>query len=110
MSLYKISKIGTNALIIGFLIVIIVMLARQGRAASSEFAAAPLMTETSTKGPQSIFEIRPDLECTPGPSESASYYTNGLTPGGLCGDGDFVRGQLRDYSIADGIGGSLLEK
>lgn len=110
MSLYKISKITTNALIIGFLIVIIVMLARQGRSSSSDFTAAPLVTETSAKGPQSIFEIRPDLACTPGPSENASYYTNGLTPGGLCGDGDFVRGQLRDYSIADGIGGSLLEK
>ena len=112
MSLYKVSKITTNALIIGFLIVIIVMLARQGRA-SSEFAAAPLMTAATGKadsGAQSIFEIRPNLECTPGPSENASYYTNGLTPGGLCGDGDFVRGQLRDYSIADGIGGSLLEK
>lgn len=112
MSVYKVSKIVTNALIIGFLIAIIVMLARQGRA-TSDFSAAPLTTEATGKaasGPQSIFDIRPNLECTPGPSENASYYTNGLTPGGLCGDGDFVRGQLRDYSIADGIGGSLLEK
>lgn len=114
MSLYKVSKITTNALIIGFLIVIIVMLSRQGRSsASSGFAAAPLATEATGKaasGPQSIFDIRPDLACTPGPGENASWYSNGLTPGGLCGDNDFVRGQLRDYSIADGIGGSLLEK
>lgn len=113
MSVYKVSKIVTNALIIGFLIAIIVMLARQGRATTSGFSIAPLTTEATGKaasGPQSIFDIRPNLECTPGPSENASYYTNGLTPGGLCGDTDFVRGQLRDYSIADGIGGSLLEK
>jgi hypothetical protein len=34
----------------------------------------------------------------------------GLTPGGLCGDGEAVQSQLRDFSIENGIGGSLLEK
>lgn len=110
-SAYKISKMTMNAVIIGLLIVVVVMLSRQGRRSSYE----PAMLETkptaaATAGPQSIFEIRPNLECTPGPAESASYYTNGLTPGGLCGDGDFVRNQLREFNIENGIGGSLLEK
>ena len=111
-SLYKMSKMATHAVIIALLIVVVVMLSRQG-GRSSGFTPAPLETKATgaaTSGPQSIFDIRPNLECTPGPSANASYYTNGLTPGGLCGDGEFVVGQLRDFSIENGIGGSLLEK
>jgi hypothetical protein len=33
-----------------------------------------------------------------------------MTPGGLCGDQAFIHDQMRDFAIADGIGGSLLEK
>jgi hypothetical protein len=33
-----------------------------------------------------------------------------MTAGGLCGDGDMVRSQIRDFSIENGIGGSLLER
>ena len=109
---YKIAKLSTHAVIIGLLIVVVVMLYRQSKMTSS-FEAAPLVTTPTAKasrGPQSIFDIRPNLECTPGPSENASYYTNGLTPGGLCGDGDFVKNQLREFNIENGIGGSLLEK
>jgi hypothetical protein len=61
-------------------------------------------------GPSSLSEIPSSLECTPGPSEKAAYYTRGLTPGGLCGDGDMIREQIRDFSIEGGIGGSLLER
>jgi len=110
-SAYKISKMMSHAVIIGLLIVVVVMLYRQGK--SSGYEPGPLMTTPTAKasaGPQSIFEIRPDLQCTPGPAENASYYTNGLTPGGLCGDGDFVKNQLREFNIEGGIGGSLLEK
>jgi hypothetical protein len=45
-----------------------------------------------------------------GPSKDAAYLSAGLTAGGLCGDQEMIRDQLRDYTIADGIGGSLLEK
>jgi hypothetical protein len=110
--MYKMSKMMSNAVIIALLIVVVVMLARQNRA-SGYSGGAPLEikpTGNVEKGPQSIFDIRPSLECTPGPAANASYYTNGLTPGGLCGDGDFVKGQLRDFDIENGIGGSLLEK
>jgi hypothetical protein len=109
-SLYKMSKMLSNAVIIALLIVVVVMLARQG---SSGYEGAPLEikpTGNAARGPQSLFDINPSLECTPGPSANASYYTSGLTPGGLCGDGDFVKGQLREFDIENGIGGSLLEK
>jgi len=111
ISLYKMSKIGLKALIIAGLIIVIVILLRQGNVSS--FATTDIVTQPTTSAAtsvQNIFDIRPSLDCTPGPAEQASYYTNGLTPGGLCGDGEFVRGQIRDYSIENGIGGSLLEK
>lgn len=110
-SMYKVSKMMSHAVIIGLLIVVLVMLMKQNK--SSGYEPSPLTikpTGNVTSGPQSIFDIRPDIKCTPGPSENSSYYSNGLTPGGLCGDGDFVRGQMRDFDIENGIGGSLLEK
>jgi hypothetical protein len=111
MAIYKATKLVTHALIIGLLIVIIVMLARPSR---SGFTPSPLLTQATgvaaQDGPKSLFDIKPSIDCTPGPAENASYYTMGLTPGGLCDDSQFVRGQLRDYSIVDGVGGSLLEK
>lgn len=112
-SAYKVSKLMTHAVIIGLLIVVVVMLYRQGKSSASFYEAAPLQTAPTAKassGPQSIFDMRPNLECTPGPAENASYYSNGLTPGGLCGDGVFVQNQLREFNIEGGIGGSLLEK
>lgn len=109
-SMYKISKMMSNALIIALLIVVVVMLSRQG---SSGYEGAPLETKptgNAARGPQSLSDIKSSLDCTPGPSANASYYTSGLTPGGLCGDGEFVKGQLREFDIENGIGGSLLEK
>jgi hypothetical protein len=107
---FKFGKVLVQAVIIGLLVAILVMLV-QGRGSSYE--PAPLVTSAgmaATLGPSSLSEIPSSLECTPGPSESASYYTRGLTPGGLCGDGDMVREQIRDFSIDGGIGGSLLER
>jgi hypothetical protein len=107
---FKLGKVLTQAVIIGLLVAILVMLV-QGR--GSTYEAAPLMTVAGAQastGPTSLTEIPSALECTPGPAENASYYTRGLTPGGLCGDGDMVRSQIRDFSIENGIGGSLLER
>jgi hypothetical protein len=106
----KIGKLLTHAVIIGLLVTIVVLLV-QGR--GSGYSAAPLTVvpgPDASSLPQSLYEIPSSLECTPGPSENASYYSRGLTPGGLCGDGDAVRSQLRDYNIDGGIGGSLLER
>lgn len=111
MSLYKASKLASNALIIGLLLAILWILFRGPR--TSGYEGSPLVSQpgaSAAAGPKSLFDIKPSLDCTPGPAEKASWYSRGLTPGGLCGDGDFVRDQIRDFSIADGIGGSLLEK
>ena len=106
----KIGKVLTQAVIIGLLVAILIMLV-QGR--GSTYEAAPLVTvvgSQASSGPSSLTEIPSSLECTPGPSEKAAYYTRGMTPGGLCGDGDMIREQIRDFSIEGGIGGSLLER
>jgi hypothetical protein len=106
----KIGKVLTQAVIIGLLVAILIMLV-QGR--GSTYEAAPLVTVAGAQastGPSSLTEIPSSLECTPGPSEKAAYYTRGMTPGGLCGDGDMIREQIRDFSIEGGIGGSLLER
>ena len=107
---FKFGKMLTQAVIIGLLVAILVLLV-QGR--GSTYEPAPLVTSPgshASAAPKSLTEIPSSLECTPGPSESASYYTRGLTPGGLCGDGDMVREQIRDFNIDGGIGGSLLER
>ena len=77
----------------------------------STFVLAPadLSIQGTKVGPKSMFDMKPDLNCVPGPAARASYYTMGLTPGGLCGDGAWVQAQQRDYKISKGIGGSLLE-
>jgi hypothetical protein len=106
------AKMVVHAVIILLLLAILYQVCRPSRSVSM-FVPASAPLETKSQGgdrPASIFGLTPSLECTPGPSEKASYYTSGLTPGGLCGDGDFVRDEMRVYSISDGIGGSLLDK
>ena len=107
---FKLGKMMTQAVIIGLLVAILVMLV-QGRGAT--YTPAPLVTipgPAASSGPTSLVEIPSSLECTPGPAENASFYSRGLTPGGLCGDGEMIRDQIRDFSIEGGIGGSLLER
>lgn len=67
--------------------------------------------DAAASGPKSIFGLKGSLACQPsGYNKDSSYYTKSLTPGGLCGDEDYVRNQQRDYEIDSGIGGSLLTK
>ena len=106
----KVGKLLTQAVIIGLLVAILVLLV-QGR--GSSYVAAPIAITpgaAASSGPKFLNEIPSGIECTPGPSENAAYYTRGLTPGGLCGDQESVRAQIRDFSIDGGIGGSLLER
>jgi len=106
----KTSKMILHAIIIGLLLAILYM---QYKSQKSTFEPQPIV---STPGPgaaaqpKSIFDLPNSLECVAGPGENAAYYSQGLTPGGICGSGEFVRDNLHDYSIEDGIGGSLLEK
>lgn len=114
MAIYKVAKLATHAVIIGLLVVILVLLVKGARSGYQQGSGGSEVTiqpgPMVSKDPKTLFEIQPNIECTPGPSEKADYYTMGLTPGGLCGGSQMVRDQMRDYALADGIGGSLLEK
>jgi len=112
---FKFGKMLVHAVIIGLLLAILVILAqgRGGSGAKSYYEPYPLVTTAGPNAkadPASIFDLKIGVDCVPGPSENAAYYTQGLTPGGLCDSGNYVKDQQRDYAIADGVGGSLLEK
>jgi hypothetical protein len=109
----KVGKLAMNALVIGLLVAILFMLFQGSGKRTSCYSTAPIMTmpgPTASEGPQDLFGLQAGLDCVPGPSENAAYYTVGLNAEGLCGDGDWVTAQMRDYKIETGIGGSLLEK
>ena len=110
---FKFGKMVVHSVIIGLLLAILVILVQGSSARSSTYEPAPIMITPGpnvSADPKSIFDIKPALDCVAGPSKDAAYYSSGLTPGGLCGDGDYVKDNMRDYAIADGVGGSLLEK
>lgn len=106
----KFGKLFIHAIIIGLLVAILVMVVQGGK---SGYEPSPLVVNA---GPQArktngdIFSLPDRIDCVPGPSENSDYYNVGLTPGGICGGSAMVRAQMRDYTIADGVGGSLLEK
>jgi len=101
-------KTVVHLVIIGLLLLIIFRL--WSRPSNFILRPSDLMTSGGTgQEPSALFSMNPDLNCVPGPSKRASYYTRGLTPGGLCGDGDWVHDQQRKWKIDSGIGGSLLE-
>lgn len=107
---FKVGKMLVHAVIIGLLVAILYLLV-QGRGSSYEpYPITTTAGPAASGAPKSIFDLKVGLDCVAGPGEKAAYYSQGLTPGGLCGSGEYVRDQERDYVIADGIGGSLLEK
>ena len=64
----------------------------------------------SAVAPESIFDLKTDISCVPGPTSSGSYYTVGLTPTGVCGDQEWVASQADGYKIIGGIGDPLLSQ
>ena len=56
---------------------------------------------------ESLFDLKPDVECVAGGGKNGSPYSVGLAPGGLCGAQALVSAHA-GYEIADGIGGSLI--
>ena len=106
----KFGKVIVHAAIIGLLVAILVLIIQGSK---SGYEGAPLMVNPGPSAKMTngdIFALKRSLDCVPGPSETADYYTMGLSPGGICGGSSMVRDQMRDYSIAGGVGGSLLEK
>jgi hypothetical protein len=70
---------------------------------------ADLAIKTSRGEPSGLFKLKHGLQYTAsGFNKDSAYYSKDLTPGGLGGDGDFIRGQQRDWTIEKGIGGSIL--
>jgi hypothetical protein len=70
---------------------------------------ADLVTKSSSGAPGDLFKLKHKLDCVAGGfNKDSAFYSKSLTPGGLCGDMDFVRNQERDYAIVGGHGGSLL--
>lgn len=50
------------------------------------------------KNPGDFFNLPVDMKCTPGPSKDSAYYST-EHPGGICGDGEFVNQQMKNYKI-----------
>jgi hypothetical protein len=101
-------KTVVHLLITGLLLLIIFRLWSR----PSMFVLRPrdMVTSGGTgQDPSALFSFKPDLNCVPGPAARSSYYTMGLTPGGLCGDGNWVHDQQRKFKIEQGVGGSLLD-
>jgi hypothetical protein len=110
---FKFGKMLVHAVIVGLLLAILIILVQGKGSPVSYYEPADIVTVAGPNAkadPKSIFDLKVGLDCVPGPSEKAAYYSQGLNPGGLCNSGEYVRDQQRDYAIADGVGGSLLEK
>lgn len=75
----------------------------------SSYSLSPSPVAVSAKATGSIFDLPSKMECVPGPTKEASYYTKDLTPGGICGAQEFVDSQA-SYAITGGIGGSLMDQ
>ena len=99
----------TNMILAAVAIMLVGYLCMNKRNKRSPYELAPEPIKITGKDGD-IFSLPTDLKCVPGPSATAAYYTKDLTPGGICGDQDFVRSQAEDYKIVDGIGGSLLDQ
>jgi hypothetical protein len=107
---FKIGKVMVQTIIIALLVAILVILLTGRRSAYEPSPIVSAPGPHASAQPKSIFDLPNSLSCVAGPEEKAGYYSQGLTPGGICGSGEYVRDALHDYTIEDGIGGSLLAK
>lgn len=48
--------------------------------------------------PGDFFKLPVNMKCTPGPSKDSAYYSTEHA-GGICGDGEFVNQQMKNYKI-----------
>ena len=102
--MFKLNRGNRNGLIsIAVLIAIITLLSFFGT--RSTYQPRPIIITPSTE--ESIFKLKPDIECTAGHGKDGDIYSMGLTPGGLCGSSKIVGDHAR-YEINEGIGGSLI--
>ena len=71
------------------------------------YKLSPIPVQTTGGSTGSLFDLPYNLDCVPGPTSKSSYYTIGLSPGGICGAQKHVEDSA-NYQITGGIGGSLL--
>ena len=97
--------------IVYIVLAVIILILGLSTLAKSGYALAPQdlsITQDKAGGKaESIFDLPYDVKCVPGPQDTAASYTKSLTPGGFCGDQQWVAAQA-NYTITDGIGSSLL--
>jgi hypothetical protein len=99
------NRADRNALLYMLVLMIAIVILGVMNARSSSYQPRPITIKTVSE--KSLFDLKSDLECTPGSGKKDSPYTVGLTPGGLC-DAQKLVGEHAGYEIADGIGGSLI--
>ena len=100
----KVTKIVVIALLL-----LILFQVTMGRSVSRMSMLDTTQGSMAAAGPDSLFGLKHKLGCVAGGfNPNSSYYSKSLTPGGFCGDEDWVRNQQRDFEIKGGIGGSLL--
>jgi len=100
---------GLFSLILALLVILMFM--NCGGTKSTYVLTPRMVNINKSKGAdKSIFDLKYDLSCVPGPTKSGSYYTKDLTPGGICGAQEWVAEQAEGYTITDGIGGSLMDR
>lgn len=102
--MFKFNQANRNAvtsIIVMILLIVVLALTRN----VSAYQPRPIRVKTVSEA--SIFDLKPDLECTAGSGKEEDSYSMGLTPGGLCGAQQLVADHA-GYAIEDGIGGSLI--
>ena len=100
----------TKIAIIGLLLLILYFVVF-GRGVSRMGNLDTAQGSMAAAGPSDIFGLQHKLKCVAGGfNPDSGFYSKSLTPGGFCGDNDWVRNQQRDFEIKGGIGGSLLSK
>jgi hypothetical protein len=60
---------------------------------------ADISIQGTGKEPSDFWKLQNSLKCTPGPSNDSAYYSSNEGPGGICGDGQFVNQQMKNYKI-----------
>jgi hypothetical protein len=64
-------------------------------------------TVTAEQVPGGLFGLPYKMDCVPGDLPTSSYYTKGLSPGGICGGQKYVESQASDYVITGSNGGAM---
>ena len=88
------------------LIILLVFLTVKSLIKIDRYAYKKISTNSSEI--PNIFKAKHSVECIPGPGPNADYYTVDNSEG-LCDVQNYVHSLSQNYSIDNGIGGSLLD-